>query len=82
MPWAPVRPLPALGAPGHQGQLRGGAGALCWASPHAHTHPSPQNNPQGWKVRGREEQQGAPDLSEGLQVTQKSEQKGQKIFTL
>lgn len=32
------------------------------------------------KVRGREEQQGAPGPSEGLKVTQKSEQKRPKSF--
>lgn len=44
--------------------------------------PLTPKQPQGWKVRSEEEQQGAPGPSEGLKVTQKSEQKGQKVFTL
>lgn len=39
-------------------------------------------SPQRWKGKGREEQQGARGPSEGLTVTRKSEQKGQKVFTL
>ena len=37
-------------------------------------------SPQGWKVRGREELQGAPGPSEGLKRTQKSKRKRPKGF--